>query len=191
MSAPAPPLLLRPWRASDAPGLRAVIDESLDALRPFISWAPAEPTTLEELTARLKRYAEEFADGSRWRYAVDDRETGELLGGASLHPYTGPGGLEVGYWVRTSEARRGIASAAAGALTRHAFDAHGVERVEIWFDPENHGSRRVAEALGFTYSGPLLTTRSDGSPREVEVFRLDGADALRVPSGSDVKIEPA
>lgn len=184
-----PPLLLRPWHASDAPALRAAIDESLDALRPFISWAPAEPTTLAELTARLERYAEEFAAGGRWRYAVTDRASGLLLGGASLHPYPGPGALEVGYWVRTSQARRGIASAAAAALVRHAFHAHGVERVEIWFDPENHASRRVAETLGFTYAGPLAITRDDGTPRDVEVFRLDDPRALRAPAGADVTVE--
>ncbi|HEX8362808.1 MAG TPA: GNAT family N-acetyltransferase, partial [Longimicrobium sp.] len=113
-----PPLLLRPWRTADAPALREAIDESLDALRPFISWAAREPSSLAATEARLAEYARDFADGVRWRYAVLERETGALLGGASLHPYPGPGALEVGYWVRTSQHRRGVASAAAAALTR-------------------------------------------------------------------------
>lgn len=186
-----PPLLLRPWRASDAPALRAAIDESLDALRPWMSWAHEEPTPLNVLAARLSGYAREFADGSRWRYAVLHAETRLLLGGASLHPYPGPGALEVGYWVRSSWLRQKVASAAAAALARHAFAAHGVERVEIWCDTENRASARVALSLGFTYAGPLLTARADGTPRTVDVFRLGTLAALRTPPGAEARIETA
>lgn len=185
---PPPPLLLRPWRPGDAPALRAAIDESLDALRPWITWASREPTTLPELEARLARYAADFREGASWRYAVVDRDAGELLGGASLHPYPGPGALEVGYWVRSSRLRRGVASAAAAALARHAFEARGVDRVEIWFDPGNLPSEAVARALGFAPAGSRTTRRDDGSAREVEVYRLDAPDALRVPAGADVRI---
>jgi len=184
-----PSLLLRPWRTDDARDLRAAIDESLDQLRPWISWAPQEPTTLPELTSRLAQYSADFEEGSRWRYAIVERGTGALLGGASLHPYPGPGALEVGYWVRTSQARRGIARAAAAALTRHAFAVHRVERVEIWCDGGNAASMRVAEVLGFTPAGERAITRPDGSPRVVEVFRLDRPESLRVPPGLDVAIE--
>lgn len=185
-----PPLLLRPWTPDDAPALRAAIDESLDALRPFITWAANEPATLEETRTRLAQYAAEFAEASRWRYAVVHRGTGELLGGASLHPYPGPGALEVGYWVRSSQTRRGIAGAAAAALARHAFAAHAIERVEIWCDPENAASQHVARSLGLPHAGRHVTRHADGSPRVVEVFRVTSPGALRVPRG-DVVIEPA
>ncbi|MBV9772477.1 MAG: GNAT family N-acetyltransferase [Gemmatimonadetes bacterium] len=183
-----PPLLLRPWRPDDAPELRAAIDESLDALRPWITWASREPTPLPVLEARLAQYAADFRAGSRWRYAVVERDTGLLLGGASLHPYPGPGALEVGYWVRSSQLRRGVASTAAAALARHAFLARGVERVEIWCDPGNRPSMAVAEALGFTHAGPRMFARDDGSPRPMEVYRLDAPAGLRFPPGVDVRI---
>jgi len=188
---PSPPLLLRPWRPDDAPALRAAIDESLDALRPWITWAAAEPTTLEQTRARLVTYAAEFAEGSRWRYAIVLRESGELLGGASLHPYPGPGALEVGYWVRSGQVRRGIAGAAAAALALHAFRAHRIDRVEIWCDPGNEPSMRVARALGFAHAGQRMTSRADGAPRVVEVFRAGWEDDIVPPPGMDVVIEPA
>jgi len=184
-----PSLLLRPWRTDDARDLRAAIDESLEQLRPWISWAPQEPTTLPQLTSRLAQYAADFEEGSRWRYAIVERGTGTLLGGASLHPYPGPGALEVGYWVRTSQARRGIARAAAAALTRHAFEAHGVERAEIWCDRGNTASMRVAQVLGFTPAGQRTISRPDGTPRVVEVFRLDRLESLCEPPGMDVALE--
>jgi RimJ/RimL family protein N-acetyltransferase len=187
--APTPPLLLRPWRPDDAPALRAAIDESLDALRPWISWAPQEPTPLPVLAARLAGYAADFRDGVRWRYAVLDRESRHLLGGASLHPYPGPGALEVGYWVRSSQHRRGIARTAAAALTRHAFQARGVDRAEIWCDPGNGPSAAVARALGFAHAGSRTMPRPDGSERPVQVYRLDALDGLRFPPGADARVE--
>ncbi|HET7230985.1 MAG TPA: GNAT family N-acetyltransferase [Longimicrobium sp.] len=186
-----PPLLLRPWHVADAPTLRAAIDESLDQLRPWITWAAQEPTTVPQLEARLAQYAAEFDEGSRWRYAIVERGTGALLGGASLHPYPGPGALEVGYWVRTSQLRRGIASAAAAALTRHAFQAHAMERVEIWCDGGNAPSARVAEVLGFAHAGQRAISRPDGTPRVVEVYRLNSLRALRAPPATDVVVESA
>jgi RimJ/RimL family protein N-acetyltransferase len=68
-----------------------------------------------------------------------------------------------------------------------------VERVEIWCDTENHASARVALGLGFAYAGPHLTSRADGTPRTVEVFRIDTPAALRTPPGmqATIEIEPA
>jgi ribosomal-protein-serine acetyltransferase len=145
---------------------------------PWITWAAREPVPLPELRERLVRYAAELAAGDRWRYAVLHRGTNALLGGASLHPYPGPGALEVGYWVRTRETGRGIARAAAATLIRRAFAAHGVDHVEIWSDPGNAASLAVARALGLAPAGTRVTRREDGSPRLVEVLRRDDAEGL-------------
>lgn len=141
------------------------------------------------LQKRLAGYAADFAAGARWRYAVVDPDGQRLLGGASLHPYPGPGALEVGYWVRSSELRRGIASTAAAALTRHAFIAHGVERVEIWCDETNLASAAVAEALGFARAGSRVSARSDGTARDLRIYRLSRMGDLRCPPGAQVRIE--
>ena len=57
--------------------------------------------------------------------------------------------MEIGYWVRTDRTRRGIATSAAGALTRAAFSLPGVERVEIHCDQSNRPSAGVAAKLGY------------------------------------------
>lgn len=43
----------------------------------------------------------------------------------------GPGGLETGYWVHQAHTRRGLATAAAAALTDAALALPGIDRVEI------------------------------------------------------------
>jgi RimJ/RimL family protein N-acetyltransferase len=72
-----------------------------------------------------------------------------------LHQRIGPGGQEIGYWVRTSHTRRGYATAAARALTDMAFTMPGVDRVEIHHDVANVASGRVPAKLGFTHVGDV------------------------------------
>ena len=65
----------------------------------------------------------------------------------------GPGGLEIGYWVRQAFTRRGLATAAAAALVEQAFRLPGVDRLEIVHDELNVASGGVPRKLGFTEVG--------------------------------------
>ena len=66
---------------------------------------------------------------------------------------TGPGGLEIGYWVDPGHTRQGLATAAAGALTEAAFALPATDRVEIKHDQGNVASEGVPRRLGFTRIG--------------------------------------
>jgi [ribosomal protein S5]-alanine N-acetyltransferase len=84
--------------------------------------------------------------------AADDR----LLGAVGLHgldPSTGR--CHAGYWVAAEARHRGIASRALGLLCGYGFDELDVKRIEVWIDPENVASLRVAERVGFTREGLL------------------------------------
>ena len=185
------PLLLRPWRATDHAALREAIDESLDEVRRWLPWGPEEPSSDERLAARLAAYVADFARGRCWRYALVDAATDRLLGSGALLPYPGPGALEVGYWVRRSAAGRGIARRAAAALVRHAFGAHGAQRMELWTLVGNAPSIAVAERLGFRYRERRETSRAGAPPATFEIFDLPGLDALLAPPDDAVRIEPA
>lgn len=181
-------LVLRPWRVEDAPRLRTAIDESLDSLRRWMSWGREEPSTVPLLEARLRGYADDFAAGRRWRYAVWVAGAGLLAGGVSLHPRVGAGALEASYWVRSRCRRSGIARAAAAALVRHAFLSHRVGHVDICVDEGNEASAALAVSLGFEPRGPLMRERPDGEPRPMLVYRLGALDALRAPSRWRVEV---
>jgi ribosomal-protein-serine acetyltransferase len=180
-------LVLRPWRVEDAPRLRAAIEESLDSIKRWMSWGRAEPTPLAVLEERLRGYAEDFAEGRCWRYAILLGDALSLAGGASLHPRVGPRALEVSYWVRAGCRRRGIAGAAAAALVKHAFLAHGVGHADICVDADNDASAAVALSLGCEPRGTITRERRDGSPRPMLVYRLESLGALRAPAGWRVK----
>ena len=182
------PLLLRPWRADDLLALRAAIDESLPEVQRWLPWGKEEPSSLEHLAARLERYTQDFAAGTTWRFALVDDADGSLLGTGALLRCTEADALEVGYWVRTSAAGQGLATRAAAALVRHAFDAHGVARMELWTLPGNDASMAVARRLGFSWRERRETSRQGAAPETYEIFDLLSRGALRAPEDPAVRV---
>lgn len=61
----------------------------------------------------------------------------------------------LGYWVRTSAAGRGIATQAARLVARFGFDQLGLHRIEILAAVDNIASQRVAEKVGAVREGVL------------------------------------
>jgi RimJ/RimL family protein N-acetyltransferase len=166
-------LLLRPWRIDDAPLLHTALTESVEHLKPWIPWATPEAPTSEETYERLRTWVEEFEAGDNFVYAVFDRAEDELMGGIGLYPRIGPGGLEIGYWMRSTRAGLGFATEASRALTHAGFGVRGVGRIEVHCDPANFASSRIPEKLGYR----LVEVRRsepgpDGTKRDTAVFEL-------------------
>ena len=144
-------LLLRPWAPHDAPKLRAAIDRSLPELLPFIPWAAAEPTSLEQVLERIAKFQATFVTGPEWGYVIYDREGRELLGGIGLFARLGPEALEVGYWIRSDAAGQGFGTEATRAMT-HVALGMGAARVQLHCNPRNTGSARIAAKLGYRHA---------------------------------------
>ncbi|MFQ5529434.1 MAG: GNAT family N-acetyltransferase, partial [Gemmatimonadota bacterium] len=74
---------------------------------------------------------------------------GTLLGGCGLNRLQhGHRVANLGYWVRTSSAGRGVATAATRLLVEFAFRHTDLNRLEIVASTRNVGSQRVAERAG-------------------------------------------
>jgi RimJ/RimL family protein N-acetyltransferase len=141
-------VVLEHWRSEDAAALLAAVSESLDHLRPWMAWAAAPPT-LVAMDGFIVRSNEGFDTGTDFNYAIREPRRPAVLGGCGLHRRHGPGVLEIGYWVHAAHTRRGLATAAAGALARTALAIPDVARVEIHCDVTNVPSAGVARRLGF------------------------------------------
>ena len=148
-------LVIRCWEPRDAPLVKDAIDSSLEHLRPWMPWAEAEPQTLEEKTELLRGFRSAFDAGENFVYGILARDEGEALGGTGLHPRVEPGGLEIGYWVRASAARRGIVTESTAALTRVGFEVCNADRIEIRIEPRNEASFGVPRRLGFVEEATL------------------------------------
>ncbi len=145
------PVLIRSWHQSDVAGLSRVIFENLDHLRPWMPWARELPKNRTKIRAAMGAFLLEAVTKPDELVAVFS--DGQIAGGSGLHPRIGPGGYEIGYWVRKDLTRRGIATTAAGALTEHAFSGPDIDRVEIRHDRANVASEGIPRRLGYTLVG--------------------------------------
>ena len=168
-------LVIRCYEPHDASILKEAIDSSLEHLRPWMPWAHQEPQTLEEKTELLRRFRADFDSGENFTCGIFGADETDVLGGTGLHPRVGPGGLEIGYWIRASATRQGIASEASAALTRAGFEVCGADRIEIRIEPSNRASFGIPRKLGFAEEATLrrrLPGRQGGPLRDVTIFTL-------------------
>jgi RimJ/RimL family protein N-acetyltransferase len=168
-------LVLRCYSPEDAELLSDALNSSIDHLKPFMPWADDLPQSVDDSRALLRRFRAAFDTNEQFIFGMFAADESELLGGCGLHPRIGPGGLEIGYWVRASATRQGIATEAAAALTRAGFEVCGADRIEIRIDPANIQSLGVPNKLGFPEEVRLrrrLPSRPDEPLRDAVVFTL-------------------
>jgi ribosomal-protein-serine acetyltransferase len=142
----ADPVLLRRWQVADLDAACEAVFSSLEHLRPWMPWAVGfSRASQADFLAASER---DWESGTAYNYAmiVD----GEVAGSTGLMARIGPGGLEIGYWVRQAFTRRGLATAGAAALVRQAFALPGIDRVQIIHDELNVASGGVPRKLGFS-----------------------------------------
>jgi RimJ/RimL family protein N-acetyltransferase len=168
-------LVLRCWEPRDAPLLKEAVDVSAEHLRPWMDWLPDEPEELGTVAERLRRFRAEFDRDENWVMGVFAPDESRVIGGTGLHQRVGPGGLEIGYWIRVDATRQGYATELTAALTRVAIERCGADRVELRIDPANEASLGVPAKLGFREEATLrrrLVPLRDGEPRDVTIFVL-------------------
>ncbi|MER5352237.1 GNAT family N-acetyltransferase [Kitasatospora sp. NPDC002551] len=171
---------LRRWRGQeDLAAALALIEESLEHLRPWETWIDGYD---EEFTRGfLDRAGARWDEGEVFNYAVAAGD-GTLLGMCQAYRGADPRGPRLGYWLHPAATGRGFATRAAAALTAEVFALPDVEFVEIAHDLANTASAAVPRRLGFreVRRGPVAPPVAPaGSGTEV-VWRLERpADAPR------------
>lgn len=179
-------LVLRCWDPRDAPLLRAAIAASLDHLRPWVPWAHQEPEDFQQKIERLRASRGRFDLGQGFTYGIFNRDESQVLGSAGLHTSVGQDAREVSYWIRQGHINRGLATEAAAALTRVAFEVDRVTRVEIHCDPLNVRSAAVPRKLGFTHEATLRKRQPflEGQLLDTMIWTLFADDYPSSPAAS-------
>jgi RimJ/RimL family protein N-acetyltransferase len=139
-------------------------------------WAHDEPAPLADKIELLRRFRGNFDRGEDFVYGLFSPDESAVVGGSGLHRRVGPEAFEIGYWIRSSEAGRGLATEATAALTRVGLELCGADRIEIRVEPDNTPSLAIPRKLGFMEEGTLrrrLETRdSGGARRDAVVFSM-------------------
>ena len=148
-------LVLRCYKPSDAQLMVNSVTESLEHLKPWMSWAYNEPEPIEEKIKILKRARGRFDLGQDYTYGIFNPQEDRLIGGAGLHTRLGENELEIGYWIHKDFVRQGLVTESTAALIKVAFEIIKVHRIEIHCASENLASAAIPRKLGFTHEGTL------------------------------------
>jgi RimJ/RimL family protein N-acetyltransferase len=177
---PEPRLVIPPEELRDGevilrlPGL-----DDVDALLPaFTDPELREPANLpafdrDALLANLSEIHTLVDTGRLLPLAAVDAETGEIVGGGTLH-HLDPERriIEIGYFVFLPARGRGIATTIARLLAEHAFSL-GVIRVAAYVNVGNVPSERVLARAGFTREGVVRSMPlPDGRRIDKTLFSL-------------------
>lgn len=152
-------LLIRPVKYSDSIALNQAIVESFDKLSKFMSWADHKPT-IDQTIIQIKEAQVKWILRKDLLLLIFDKKNNKLLGATGFHRINWDlPKFEVGYWVRSSEANKGIITESTKALTYFAFTQLKAVRVEVRSDQNNIASQRIAQKLNFKLEGILVNDR--------------------------------
>ena len=145
---------IRPYAVADAEEVWQAAMESHAELLPWMSWFHAG-YHIRETRSWLEMQVVAFRMGTAYEFAIESTD-GRYLGGCGLNqidPMNRRANL--GYWVRTSATRQGVAHTAVARLAEWAYAHTDLVRLEIVAATANVASQRVAERAGARREGVL------------------------------------
>jgi ribosomal-protein-serine acetyltransferase len=163
---------IRRYRVDDAATVLQAAHESIAELEPWMPWCHPN-YSMDESQAWLETQATAFEQGTAFEFAIVSA-SGRYLGGCGLNQIDKANKrANLGYWVRSMETRKGVATVAVGLIRDWAFENTDLVRLEIVIACGNLASHRVAAKAGAAIEG-LLTRRLvlHGNVHDATMFSL-------------------
>ena len=148
-------LRLRRCRPSDAEPVYEAVRESIEEVAPWMAWCHPG-YSLDDSRTWFDSRAEAWERGAEFDFVIVDESDNSLLGICGLnHINAEERFANLGYWVRTTRTRQGIATAAIPLIARFGFETLNLNRIEIVVATGNLPSQKVAEKAGALREGIL------------------------------------
>lgn len=123
------------------------------------------PYSRDDAVSYVERMARPgWESGTAATFVALDSTTGNLLASVGLMRIAN-GEAAVGFWVAAPARRRGVGTAAVGAVCRWGFGALGLQRISWSAAVGNVGSRRLVERVGFRFEGTVRDGLEHGGQR--------------------------
>jgi ribosomal-protein-serine acetyltransferase len=149
-------LLLRVPQPGEGAIRFAAIEESAGELRAW-TFVTHQELTLSDSEARCRRDHARFMAREEFQFHIWRKVDGVFVGVIFLRTFDWSiPCFEMGYWQRTSMAGSGYMTEAAVALAHYGFTYLGAKRLELFCNPRNQRSAKVAERAGFTLEARLV-----------------------------------
>lgn len=166
--------VLREITPEDAPELFRIYGDP-EVMRYFGSPPIA---TLEEARQRVERTRVAFRNGEGIRWAITRRGSPQMIGSCGHWRLVKPHfRSEIGYDLLPEAWGQGVMPEAVAAILQFGFERMGLHSVEAQIHPDNRGSRRVLEKLGFVQEGYFRESYyENGVFTDAAVFSLLGRE---------------
>jgi len=143
---------IRPYRLDDARVVWTAVRESLPQLQPWMPWSHPG-YAIDETRSWLAIQVQAFQQRTTFEFAITTAD-GVYLGGCGLNQIDAMNQrANLGYWVRSSATRKGVATEATMLTRDWGFANTDLIRIEVLVAAGNTASRRVAEKAGAVYEG--------------------------------------
>lgn len=168
---------IRRYGAADVPLLFEAARESVGELSAWVSWCHTD-YTVEECQSFVSSSEAAWEQETAFNFGVFDAGGGLFLGGVGLNQFKRRDNLaNLGYWVRSGQTGRGVATEAASLAAEFGFEDLGLTRIEILTAEGNAASRRVAEKVGAQQEGVLRSRLVlHDRPHDAVMYSLIAAD---------------
>ncbi len=130
----------------------------------YIPWRPLTPQQRAErnLNAVAQVWEQHTPGDIAWVIAL--KATGQIMGWSGAGPSIEGGDAELVYMLGKPFWGQGFATEAARAVIRYGFENRPWDRIVATIQPENIGSLRVLEHLGFAYEKDVNYIEMTGDP---------------------------
>ncbi|MFJ4822139.1 GNAT family N-acetyltransferase [Streptomyces bacillaris] len=169
-----PDFVLRPWEMSDLPLVR---EASQDPYIPLITTIPARYSDAAA-EAFVRRQWERAATGAGYPFAIVRSRDRRPVGSIGLWLRELPEGrASIGYWMVASGRGQGVTRAALRTVTSWALRDLGIPRLQLFIEPWNTASARIAVDVGYRREGLLRGWQRVGDERrDMAVYGLLNTD---------------
>ena len=167
-------IAIRSHQFSDVQPYFEAARESIAEVSRHLPWLHQEYSIEETRMWIEKTVPKLWEEQSEYHFVITDVVTGSILGGCGLDQVNWINQTaNLGYWVRTSRTRQGVATAASRLLVCFGFEQLRLKRINVVTSVENVPSARVAEKLNPSEKKRIKDGSStEGNVSDTIVFSL-------------------
>lgn len=145
---------LRRYQTSDIDRMYDAVVESRRELARWMPWCH-EHYSRDDTAIWVESRSGAWEQNEAWCFVIVDANDRMLGACGLLRLDLKHNQGELGYWVRSTATKQGVATEAARQLLHYGFEEANLERIEIVMSVENLASQRVAENASAVREGIL------------------------------------
>ena len=173
-------IAIRTYQPRDVHPCFEAARESIAEVSRHLPWLHPE-YSIEETRMWIEKTVPKLWEQQReYHFVITEVATGSILGACGLDQVNWVNQTaNLGYWVRTSRTRQGIATAASRLLARFGFEKLELKRIDVVTSIDNIPSARVAEKLNPSEKKSVSnSSSSEGGVSDTIMFSLFSQDIL-------------